>query len=368
MTFGAKGDGVTDDAVALNATYVAARKAQASVFLRGRQYRVTGQVDARGVSTIGEGATIKFDLNNTKNSNAFVWGGSDTLVTETRFDLSNSGPDAMLGIFNSVLGASNQRFFRNRIICHTRDASRPKSNIYGLWFTGTGLTGLYVEDNQIEGCSYGIQLNVQEGMTGDVRKRAAGKPLSHIHITGNSLIDSTIGVNTPHVDVSDVVIDGNTITPNALSLDLPLNVAHASKIAISNNTVTSNANSSNGTLHVEDASGSVTVTGNSVTVNGRNNGIEIGVKPSASRDAAPTTRVVVTGNHVEGAGMATDTVGILLPDGGTFDTTISGNYVARFSQCVNSVGPSNISSNTLSSCIAPIKSSKSSSSSNVIKN
>ncbi len=368
LAFGAKADGITDDVAALNNMYTAARSKKTSVFLRGRQYRVTGQLDARGVSTIGEGAIIKFDLSNTKSPNAFIWGGSDTFVTETSFDLSNTGRDAMLGITNSAAGASNQRFYRNHIVCRTRITSQSQSNIYGLWITGTGLSGFYVEDNQIEGCSYGIQFNVQDGITRNVRTRAAGKPISHVHITGNSLIDATIGVNTPHADVSDVVIDGNTITPNTLKLDLPLNIAHATKITISNNSVTSNANSSNGTLHIEDCSGAVTISGNNVAAQGRNNGIQIGIKPNISHDSAPTTRIVVTGNHIEGVVDTPETIGILLPDAVTIDTTISGNYIAHFSQCINSVGPSNISSNTLIGCIEPTKSQKSLIFNNMIKN
>lgn len=367
LQYGAKADGVTDDTVALNKMYAAARASHAAVFLRGRKYKVTGRIDARGVSSIGEGASLIFALSSATSSNAFTWGGNDTFVTDVVFDLSNSGPSTMQGIYNGESGASNQRFYRNRVVCETADGSVRKANIYGAWFAGTDLTGLYVEENQFERCSYGVQLNNQQGLTGNVRTAPLGKPSQHIHIFNNTLIDSTIGINTPHLMVSDVVINGNTIEPKSFLLDLPLNVAHASKVTVFGNTVTSNANSSNGTLHIEDASGSVAVTGNSVTVEGVNNGIEVGVQPSASKDIDPTTRVVVSGNHVEGAGSASGTVGILLPDRGTVDATIANNYVAKFSECINSVGPSNISSNTVASCVAPIKAAKSAVSSNVVR-
>ena len=78
-------------------------------------------------------------------------------------------------------------------------------------------------------------------------------------------------------------------------------------------------------------SGAVTITGNVVTVMGKNNGIQVGVGPSVSHDAPPTNRVVITGNHVEGPHSSfVDTVGILMPDVGTIGTTVSGNYVADF--------------------------------------
>lgn len=355
VRFGAKGDGLSDDTAPLNATYTTARKTGRPVFLHGYRFRVTGRVDARGVSTIGEGATLVFQLNSKTSPQAFTWGGSDTFVTEVTFDLSNTGPDTMQGILNSVSNATNQRFYRNRVVSHTTDQTNIKSNIFGLWFVGTGLTGLYIESNQFERTSYGIQVNNQEGMTGNVRTAPLGAPSQHIHITGNTLIDATIGVNTPHLAVSDVVIEGNTISPQAYRLDLPLNVAHVSKLVISGNSITSNADSSNGTLHVEDASGAVAITGNIVTVNGENNGIEIGSKPSVSKDIAPTTRVTVTGNHIEGPGVRGKVIGILLPDMGTIDTTIGNNYVARFAQGIVAVDASNLDGNTIVGCAIPVK-------------
>lgn len=367
MLFGATGDSSSDDTASLNSMYAAARKEHETVFLRGHKYHVTGQIDARGVSTIGEGATLIFALDSSKSPNAFMWGGSDTFVTEVNFELANSGAAAMQGVLNAVNGASNQRFYNNRVQCSTTDKSNVKSNIFGLWVTGTGINGLYVNDNQFESCTYGVQVNSQNGMQQNVRTNPLGRPSAHIHISNNTFVDATLGVNTPHIRVSDVVIEGNIIEPKAFFLDLPLNVAHVSRLAITGNTVTSNATSANGTLHVEDASGAVTITGNVVTVNGKNNGIEVGVRPSVSHDVAPTGRVVITGNHVEGPGLGVgETVGILMPDRGTFDTTVSGNYVTDFAQCVNSVEQSNISGNTLVRCSDPVRSVKSPMYSNMI--
>ncbi|MFM0210459.1 glycosyl hydrolase family 28-related protein [Paraburkholderia sediminicola] len=368
MRFGATGDRSADDTAALNAMYVAARKTTAIVFLRGGQYRVTGQIDARGVRTIGEGATLNFELDSSTSPNAFLWGGSNTFVTQVNFRLANSGAATMQGVLNPVNDVRNERFYGNRVECVTTDKSNLKSNIFGVWVTGTGVNGLYINDNEFESCTYGVQINSQNGMQQNVRTNPLGKPSSHIHISDNTFVDATLGVNTPHILVSDVVIAGNTIEPKILRLDLPLNVAHVSRLAITGNTVTSNASSANGTLHVEDASGAVTITGNVITVKGKNNGIQVGVRPSVSHDQAPTGRVVISGNHVEGpGGSIADTAGIIMPDGsGTIDTTVSGNYIADFAQCVNSVERSNVSWNTLVRCPVPVKSVKSPMYSNMI--
>jgi hypothetical protein len=355
MRFGAKGDGQADDTAALNATYAHARASgRATVFLRGRRYKVSGSVFARDVSTVGEGAVLLSTVEPSAG-NAFEWGGTDTFVTELTFDLSNRGRDTMQGIVNAVNDASNQRFFANRVIARTTEPSKLQSNIFGPWFFGTGLDGLYVQDNQFERCSYGVQINNQQGVTGDVRRKPLGKPSSHIHITGNSCIDATIGVNTPHIFCTNVVIEGNTIAPRAFQIDLPLNVAHVSQIAITGNTVSSNASSANGTLHVEDASGAVTVTGNTVTALGANNGIQAGVDPSASGDAGARTRIVISGNHVQGAGPRGATVGILLPDAHTVDTLVANNYVAGFAQGITTVASSSVQGNVIAGCGAPLR-------------
>ena len=361
MQFGAKGDGVSDDSTAFNAMYAQARAtSNRTVFLRGRRYALTRSIYARNVSTVGEGATLIMNLDSAKSGSAFEWGGSDTLITETNFDLSNRGHDAMQGILNTANDASNQRFFHNRVTSRTALQNGRESNIFGLWFLGTGLDGVYVDDNQFEQCSYGVQINNQSGMTGDVRKQPLGRPSRNLHIRGNSCTDATIGVNTPHILCSNVVIEGNTIAPQKMTLDLPLNVAHVTELVVRGNTVTSNAASANGTLHVEDASGAVTITSNVVTVVAANNGIQFGVDPSVSHDARPATRAVISGNHIQGTqqpGIA-DTNGILLPDPGTTDTVITGNYIAGFAHGITAVAKSSVMSNTILNCTTPLRVSK----------
>jgi len=378
MMFGAKADGVSDDTAAFNAMYAHVRATTSpTVFLRGHRYRANGSIYARDVSTIGEGATLIMAVHSGKDSYAFEWGGSDTFVTELAFDLSNHGRDPMQGVVNGCNDASNQRFFRNRVTAHTTEPSKLQSNIFGLWVLGTGLNGLYVLDNQFEGCSYGVQVNNQDGMDKNVRKQPLGKPSQHIHIRGNTCIDATIGVNTPHVMCSNVVIEGNTITPQNLHLDLPLNVAHVTELVVYGNTVTSNTASANGTLHIEDASGAVTVSANVVTALAANNGIQFGVDPSASHDARPAMRAVIMANHVQGPLAPTtstpstphgETIGILLPDPGTINTTVTGNYVAGFAQGINTVAASTVFGNTIANCLVPLRLSKDSAASqNVVK-
>lgn len=205
-------------------------------------------------------------------------------------------------------------------------------------------------------------------MARHVNKKPLGKPSKHLHITGNSCIDASIGVNTPHIMCSNVVIEGNTITPDTLQLDLPLNVAHVTELVVRGNTVTSNCTSANGTLHVEDASGAVTITGNVVTALGANNGIQFGVDPSVSHDVRPATRAIIADNHVQGSVIRGEIVGILLPDPGTTDTIITGNYIFGFAQGINAVAESAVSGNTIINCPTPLRLSKRSATGrNVIK-
>ncbi|MDN7183349.1 hypothetical protein M0D69_36130 [Caballeronia sp. SEWSISQ10-4 2] len=369
MMFGAKADGKSDDAKAFNDMYAYMRSTTSrTVFLRGRRYCANGSIYACDVSTIGEGATLISSVNGDGTSCAFEWGGSDTFVTGLVFDLSNHGKTTMHGILNARDNAFNQRFFGNRVMARTTEPSKLQSNIFGLWVLGTGLNGLYVLDNQFEQCSYGVQVNNQDGLEKSVRKKPLGEPSQHIHIRGNTCIDATIGVNTPHIMCSNVVIEGNTITPQHLHLDLPLNVAHVTELVVYGNTVTSNTASANGTLHIEDASGAVTVSANVITALAANNGIQFGVDPSVSHDARPAMRAVIMANHVQGSITHGETVGILLPDPGTTNTTVTGNYVAGFAQGINAVATSTVFGNTIANCPAPLRLSKDSAAAqNVVK-
>jgi hypothetical protein len=218
---------------------------------------------------------------------------------------------------------------------------------------GTGLSGLVVTNNQFESCFYGVQVDNQKGMHGDVRHAPLGKPSEHLHVAGNVCIDASIGINTPHIRCSNVVIEGNTLGAKAFAMDLPLNISHVTNIAVTGNTMTSNASSANGTLHVEDAAGAVTITGNVVSVLGRNNGIQVGTRSSVSGDEAQTRKVVIAGNHVDGSGTAG--TGILIPDVETVDTVIGNNVVQRFDEGITVVARCLVQGNVLTACRTPLR-------------
>ncbi len=352
--YGAIGDGIADDTLALNAMYADARaKSIGIVFLRGHPYRFSNRIDAHGVSTAGEGAVLKGALTAAALS-AFSWGGSDTFVDGVVFDLHNKDSTPMQGVWNGVDGAVNQRFRGNRIVTRTTSAATSRANIYGAWFAGAGLVGLFITDNQLENCGYGIQVNNQRPLGRPRPTNRQGFHTAHVHIADNTCIGAAIGVNTPDIPCSHVVIDSNTIEPGQTILDLPINIAHVIDVSITGNAATSNAHSANGTIHVEDASGAVTITGNTVEVRQANNGIQIGVRPSFSEDDVPATRIVVTGNHIQGAALNGDQVGILMHDHTSRDTTVNGNYVHGFPRGIVSVEPATVVGNTISGCPLPV--------------
>ncbi|WP_244813803.1 glycoside hydrolase family 55 protein [Caballeronia sp. Lep1P3] len=356
FAFGAKGDGRADDTAALNAAYEHARQRRApAVSLCGATYRVTAGIYARGVSTQGEGATIVATVDAARGGAAFEWGGNGSFVRDLTFDLSNTSKADMQGVLNVVDNARNQRFENNCIVARTIGATPRQSNIFGAWFMGTGLTGLFVTNNQFEACTYGVQINNQAGMTGDVRRAPLGRASSHIHIAGNVCIDASIGVNTPHIGCSNVIVQGNTITAQRLVMDLPLNIAHVTDIAVVGNTVASNASSANGTLHVEDATGAITISGNVVSVLARNNGIQVGTRPSVSGDAREKRKVVISANHIEGSGAAADSAGILIPDAETIDTVIANNAIDRFAEGITVVSRCLVQGNVITACRTPLR-------------
>ncbi|WOD18560.1 hypothetical protein [Paraburkholderia kirstenboschensis] len=356
FAFGAKGDGHADDTAALNAAYEhALQRRGPAVALCGATYRVTRGIYTRGVSTEGGGATIIATIDGAQGGAAFEWGGTGSFVRDVTFDLSNTSKTDMHGVLNIVNDARNQRFENNCIVSRTTGATPRQSNIFGAWFMGTGLTGLFVTNNQFERCFYGVQINNQAGMKGDVRRAPLGRGSSHIHIAGNVCVDATIGVNTPHIACSNVVVQGNTITARDLNMDLPLNIAHVTDIAIVANTVSSNVSSANGTLHVEDATGAITITGNVVNVTARNNGIQVGTRASVSGDALQKRKVVISGNHIAGSGAPGDSAGILIPDAETIDTVIANNAIDRFAEGITVVSRCLVQGNVISACRVPLR-------------
>jgi hypothetical protein len=255
----------------------------------------------------------------------------------------------MQGVYNNVNNASRQHFFNNRVIARTSKVGGA-SNIYGAWFTGTGLRGLYVYDNTFEGCSYGFQLNNQDGAGRDVNTNPLGSPTYDVFVHDNEFIDCTLGVNTPHIFCYNVHIHHNTLRQVSKSIDLPLNVAHVAGLTVTANNVTCNVASSNAAIHIEDVSQKATVADNVVTVTAANHGIALLQVSGVSQDDQPTMRATITGNTVRGSGTAGTEAGILLPDVQSFDNLVAGNHVSNFGRGIDVVGDNTVSDNTITDC------------------
>ncbi|RQS17494.1 MULTISPECIES: hypothetical protein [unclassified Burkholderia] len=353
--WGVKGDGVTDDTAALNAFYAAARLfGVTAVDLAGKVYKCTGAIDAHGVSTVGNGANLVFTVDGSTSAYAFKWGGANCYVTGCTFDLSNSNAAvATQGILNSTNDVDGQSFYGNRIVAHTTKTGGTAANIYGIWCQGTGVTNLRIYGNAIAGTSYGVQVNMQaSSWTGgqNVTNAAIGNPARGLAIFGNTLTDASIGINTPGVYCSDVTISHNTLRVITLSIEMPINVAHASNVTISGNTLTGNVASGNGVLHVEDATQAITITGNVINCAAINGGIMFIGAPGVSGDVSPTKRVVISANHISGAGTTGAVNGITMNDAQSINATISGNYIQNFANGIVPVPGATLASNTIENC------------------
>jgi hypothetical protein len=348
-------DGVsgTNDAPALNAAYALARVLRRSVNLGGRSYRCLDAIDARGVSTVGEGATLSFSLA-PANGRAFWWGGANVRVSGVRFELSSSDTaQAMQGIQNNTNDVKGQWFTDNQIVALTSRVDG-QANIYGLWCNGTGLSGLHIARNAIEGTYYGVTINAQTQPQENVDEAPIGNPIRDVVIAGNTLVDAIIMVNAPGVYCDHVTISGNTVRPKSggsIVVDMALSIAHTKDCSIVGNTITGNKTGTTGVMHIEDVSGATAVSGNSIRCLGQDNGISILLAKGVSGDDATNRdRVVVSGNHIIGPGKTGAHHGISLVDTSTTEITIAGNYVRGFYIGVATLAASSCSGNTISEC------------------
>ena len=349
--FGAIGDGIIDDTLSVNAAYNTARSLGYSVVLwPAGTYKITGQINATSVSTIGNSATFLGVLSSAISGSAFSWGGNNCYVTGMVFDLSNSNTEVeMQGVFNSVNNVSLQRFFNNSIVART-SKSTGASNIYGAWFTGTGLKGLQIYGNTIDATSYGIQLNNQDPNGRDVNTNPLGSPTYDVFIHDNNLIDCALGVNTPHIFCFNAQVHNNTLRQVAKSIDLPLNIAHVTGLVVAGNNISCNVASSNGALHIEDVSQTAVVCGNVINTSADNHGIYVGVASGVSQDNQPTSRIAINSNTVQGYTSSGTKAGILLSDIQSYDNHISGNHISNFGLGMDIVGDNSIVGNTIINC------------------
>ncbi len=341
----------TNCAPYINAAYAAARTLGVKVvFWPSATYKITNQIDATGVSTQGDNATLLGVLSSAVSNAAFQWGGDDCYVTGMVFDLSNTNAALeMQGVLNGTNNASRQRFFNNTIISRTSKASGA-SSIYGLWCMGTGLSGLYVYGNTFNATSYGFQLNNQDAAGRDVNTNPLGNPTYDVFAYDNEFIDASLGINTPHIFCNNVQLHNNTFRQINKTMDLPLNIAHVSGLVVSGNIVACNSASANGAIHIEDVSQDATVTGNVVRLSADNSGIFISNQSGVSQDAQPGRKVVVTGNHCYSSSSSGDAAGIGYFDVQASGCRISGNHIQSFARGVDIVGKHSVSDNTLQDC------------------
>lgn len=354
-SYGAVGDGATDDTIAINAAYTAARAAGNTIVVwPASTYKITSSIDATSVSTVGYGATFLGQFIGNEGV-AFSWGGADTSVSGMVFKFSNTSTTTPIqGVYNAVNNVKGQRFFNNHISCTTKSSDN-NSNVFGLWIIGTGLSGLYIYSNHIENTTYGIQYNAQI-TGGNINTNPAGLPSSDIHITDNTCLDAALGVNTPHIFCNNVFIENNSVRAVNYPMDIPLNVAHVSNCTITGNTVVSNIIASpDGALHVEDASQALSIAANIVNVAGSGScGIFIGAIAGVSVDVNPTKRITITGNQVYGTTQGTASFGIICNDTATMDTAITGNYIKNFTTGIANFAEANISNNVISNCASAL--------------
>ena len=348
VTYGATGDGVTDDTTAINNAYTAARAgSNALVVWPAGTYLVTDGIDAHGVSTLGLGATLDANLAAT-SSYAFLWGGSDTFVTGMIFDLSNSTTETpMQGIYNSYNDVSRQRFFNNYYICNTFRASG-LPNIYGLWCMGTGLSGLHVYNNTFVGY-YGFQLNNQDSGARDVNTNPLGDPTYDVFVHDNQFIDSACSVNTPHIFCYNVQIHNNTFRQVSRNVSMPISVAHVSGLMVSNNIVSCNSGAV-GAIHIEDVCQKAMISNNVIELTALNYGILIIDESGVSQDDQPTKRIVIEGNYIYGYGTSGSLSGIAIADAYSYNTLVSGNHIANFARGVDITGNNDVCDNFFVDC------------------
>jgi len=355
-SFGALNTGLADASDQINAAYDYARaNGYAAVSFGPGTFLANKKIDAFGVSTIGiVGSKLKSVVPASEGS-AFRWGGSGTFVTGMEFELSNTTTETpMQGVYNPISNVSDQYLTRNKITCLTSRASGA-SNIYGAWFDGAGLSAVHCHENEIIGASYGIQLNNQAAGGADVNVNPIGSPSTGFFVSKNKLVDCAIGVNTPHIFMSDVFISKNEITFSTKQVDMPINLAHVNCFDVSGNTVICSKAAINGVVHLEDAVQNGFVSMNYIKTTAANVGVYLSQQVGVSGDDPATGRVTITDNIVEGSTSSGAIAGILIPDANTFNCTVSDNKISNFGIGVESVGVNFVRNNELINCGSGVK-------------
>jgi hypothetical protein len=296
--FGALGDGVADDTVAMNAAFSFARLSKKPVHLYGSRYKITDALDASAISVHSSSNSVIDIQVSSVVSNAFRWGGNNVTISGITFELSNSTSGVnILGLGNDISNVTNQRFINNKVIGKTFRPDGVTGNIYGLWLTGTGVKDFYIQNNSFETVNYAIQFNQQ--VQGGSILAPLGNPLENLFIENNSIQGNKIGINTPHVYCKNVFIRGNRV----YTLDgFAINLAHVHHFKVSDNIMECQTSTVD-VFHIEDICYSGTVHHNKIYGNGASDGIRILNEPGVSQDPyVPTQGIEIFGNEITGNG------------------------------------------------------------------
>ncbi|GIM27385.1 hypothetical protein CPJCM30710_00510 [Clostridium polyendosporum] len=325
--FGAKGDGVTDDTKAINDAYNFARANRMDVYYTSSAYLITSIINGTGVNSFGNMSRLIFKVNPTTGC-AFRWGGEGCTVNGLWFDLYNTVQNtAMQGVVNSVNNVKNQNFTNNKINTNTF-MSNGDANIYGLWFDSTGIEDLYVANNGIDNCKYGIQINNQSSQDIDVDISPLGNPSKNIIIENNRLMDATIGINTPHIFCSNVIVSKNIVKSK---YGLEINLAHVTNYKVIDNICEGDISAIDSNIHIEDVSYNGIISGNELKPSANQDGIRYIVAPGVSKDSRNfNDSSIITNNFITGKGSNSNTSGILVGD-------IYGNFLKITNNKVSSI-------------------------------
>ncbi|GIM27384.1 hypothetical protein CPJCM30710_00500 [Clostridium polyendosporum] len=325
--FGAKGDGVTDDTKAINDAYNFARANRMDVYYTSSAYLITSIINGTGVNSFGNMSRLIFKVNPTTGC-AFRWGGEGCTVNGLWFDLYNTVQNtAMQGVVNSVNNVKNQNFTNNKINTNTF-MSNGDANIYGLWFDSTGIEDLYVANNGIDNCKYGIQINNQSSQDIDVDISPLGNPSKNIIIENNRLMDAAIGINTPHIFCSNVIVSKNIVKSK---YGLEINLAHVTNYKVIDNICEGDISAIDSNIHIEDVSYNGIISGNELKPSANQDGIRYIVAPGVSKDSRNfNDSSIITNNFITGKGSNSNTSGILVGD-------IYGNYLLINDNYISSV-------------------------------
>lgn len=349
--FGAVGDGKTNDYPAFAKMYEYARYKMKNVKIPNKNYFINGLVDAVSVSTLGEvGAVLSITV---KNGFAFKWGGSNTVVKNINFNLTNSDlENPCQGIFNDIQNAVNQQFINNTVTAKTF-LKNGYSNIYGLWCNGTGVENFHIENNTFNNIRFAIQFNYQDySGSRNVTSNPLGNPIKNIYIRNNIINNSNIGINTPHVYCSNLFIENNTVS----SIDgFNINLAHVKDFFVENNILTDLKGTNDSVIHIEDISSNGNVVNNVLYTISGSDAIRILAKNAISNDNVTVPGYInVCGNFIYGSGndkLSTDVKGIMLADTSTNYINVHDNLISGYQIGVMNFGYNNkISNNTIKNC------------------